>query len=127
MKRRLLMLLPLSNAPFKSSTFRKICLVIIGAVALTLPFVLLPSGIAQRADLSKAQDKATQNASKPGYQSPGDRHKLLVSDEATASKVESQGGRLIADYSSYKIYETTTDAMNSLASDGKVEVRDEDN
>jgi len=52
---------------------------------------------------------------------------VQVSDDETAQKMESQGAKLVADYDTFKVYEASTAALESLASDSQVQVRDEDN
>src|SRR3984893_6768942 len=128
MKRRLLPHLTRGIAFFnRQSTLRNSCFVIAALVAVTLPFVLLPIGSAQRSNLGQEQPAASKISSPTVYRSAGDRHKVQVSDDATAKEIESQGARLIADYSSFKIYEVDTTLANSLAANKEVQVRDEDN
>jgi hypothetical protein len=129
MKRRFTVRLAKGNAPSdKNHLFRNVCLITIGLVLLTLPFVFATSGKAQRDKSLTAQDQSKPvETARPVYQSPGNRHKVAVSDDKAASLLETRGARLIADYSSYKVYETDTDVMNSLAGDTRVQLRDEDN
>ena len=129
MKRRLFILPAKGNAPSnKKPTLRNVWLIIIGIGALTFLSLLLPESSAQRVKLGNDRDQTKPPTSTRGtYQSPGNRHKLLASDPGTASKIESGGGRLIADYSTYKIYEADSALMNSLSGDPQVQLRDEDN
>jgi len=98
-------------------------------VAVTLPFVLLPIGRAQRSNLAQEQAPASKisSPSPSDYRSPGDRHKVQVTDPDKAKALEAQGARLIADYSSYRVYETDTALMNSVGSDATTQIRDDDN
>ena len=128
MKRRLLAHLTRGLAFFNSQlTFRNSCLAITALAAIALPFVLLPSGKAQRSKLVQEQGAAPKISDPAAYRSAGNRHKLQVSDEATAKMMESRGARLIADYSSFKVYEADTTLANSFASEKEIQVRDEDN
>jgi len=129
MKRRLTLHLAKGNASSdKNHLFRNVSLITIGLVLLTLPFVFSTSGNAQRGKLLTAQDHSKPvETARAVYQSPGNRHKVAVSDDEAASMLKARGARLIADYSSYKVYETDTDVMNSLAGDTRVQLRDEDN
>src|ERR1700704_4573012 len=85
------------------SSFRNSCLVIAALVALALPFVLLPSGKAQRSSLVQEQGPTSKISSPPVYRSAGDRHKLQVSNDGAANRLAAQGAKLVADYSSFKI------------------------
>src|SRR5882724_8435324 len=61
------------------------------------------------------------------YRSPGDRHKVRVSDPKLAHTLQSQGGRFISDYGSYALLEVSTNAMNQLAAGDTAESADENN
>ncbi len=50
-------------------------------------------------------------------------HKIQVTDPALAAQIETQGGRLIADYGSYRLYEVDHIAPEMLAN-GRAEMRD---
>ena len=121
--------LPNLKAPqLANSLTRNIGLAMIALIAIALPFLLLPVGIAQRPDLSKQQISETSAQSpQHTYRSPGNRHKVQVSDDETARKIESQGATLVADYDTFKIYETDSSTLDSLNSDSQVQLRDEDN
>ncbi len=51
------------------------------------------------------------------------RHKLLVTDPAVAARIAARGGRLIADYGSYQLYEAAN-VPPTLATNRHVEFRD---
>ena len=55
------------------------------------------------------------------YRSPGNRHKIKVSDRGLSLAVEKKGGRLIADYGSYRIYEVDTATNKELTAGGLIE------
>src|SRR3982751_6132168 len=99
MKRRFLTYVPRGTAFFKTtSTLRNTFFAIAALVAVVLPFVFLPIGKAQRSSLGQEQAPSSKISSAPVYRSAGDRHKLQVSDEASAKKIESMGARLVGDY-----------------------------
>lgn len=62
-----------------------------------------------------------------GYRSPGNRHKVKVSDETTEREVEARGGRKVADYGGFKVFEVDSAAVQALGRQRGIEVRDEDN
>ncbi len=61
------------------------------------------------------------------YRSPTERHKVQVGDAALAQEIASQGGRIISDYGTYKIFEVNSALAATLASNRAVSLRDEDN
>jgi hypothetical protein len=61
------------------------------------------------------------------YQSPGNRHKIKVGDRGLSLAVEKKGGRLIADYESYRIYEVDSAASKELTQGGLIESCDDYN
>ena len=63
---------------------RNVVFVITGLLALMLCLILLPIGEAQRAHLERADTQTPNASTEPTYRSPGDRHKVRVSDDATA-------------------------------------------
>src|SRR5262245_23247760 len=69
------------------------------------------------------------HAPKPGpdYQSPGDRHKVQVSDRAVIEDLKVRGHRLIADYGTYALLEVDAKTARSLRDKPGVERRDEYN
>jgi hypothetical protein len=60
-----------------------------------------------------------QNIASPG------RHKIQVNDQALAARIAAAGGRLIADYGGYKLYDAAWPVAD--LPDGKAEMRDEYN
>lgn len=62
-----------------------------------------------------------------GYLSPGAKHKIQLSDPALAQQIEAQGGRLVADYGSYKVMEVDTETATELNKSRRGELRDEYN
>jgi subtilisin-like proprotein convertase family protein len=61
------------------------------------------------------------------YRSPGNFHKVIVSDRDLAKSIESQGGRLVADYGSFKLLEVNETLANSLGEKQGAELSDESN
>ncbi len=114
---------PFFNRPRLRTSF----FVLAAFVALALPLVMLPIGSAQRAGLGKGGDPSASVSNTATYRSPENRHKVQVTDKETADRLASQGARLVGDYSSFKIYEASTELANSLASNKDVQIRDEDN
>ncbi|HEU5179706.1 MAG TPA: S8 family serine peptidase [Candidatus Polarisedimenticolia bacterium] len=100
------------------------------AVALLL---LLPAW--QMSISSSGKDKTRTPGQKVGhppqpgadYQSPGDRHKVQVSDRATIEDLKGKGHRLIADYGSYALIEVDAKTAKTLREKPGVERRDEYN
>ena len=111
----------------RSSMKRNIVLATAALIALVLPLLLLTKGKAQRSALNRTEagEKSAKPSVETAYLSPGDRHKVEVSDAETARQIESQGGILVADYKTFKIYETNSAVASSLS--GKAQIRDEDN
>jgi len=60
------------------------------------------------------------------YRSPGNRHKVAVTDSFLADSLHQQGARLVADYGSYKLFEVSSAVSGSL-DDGKAQMADENN
>ena len=61
------------------------------------------------------------------YRSPGDVHKVSVSNPQLAQTLKSQGGRVIADYGSFVLLEVNAAVANSLTASGSAQVVDENN
>ncbi|MCM3871575.1 MAG: S8 family serine peptidase, partial [Pyrinomonadaceae bacterium] len=112
-----------------SSVKRNILLAAAALIAIASPLFLLPKGHAQRASLntSDSGEKAAKPSLEATYRSPGDRHKVEVSDAETARMIESNGGILIADYKTSRIYETNSSVVSSLSGNAGAQIRDEDN
>ncbi|MGH9967909.1 MAG: S8 family serine peptidase, partial [Pyrinomonadaceae bacterium] len=106
---------------------RNLGLAVVALLAVAVPFLLLQSSKAQRPDLSQTRAESPKSAAETSYRSPGDRHKVQVSDDKTARKIEAQGGRLIGNYEAFKVYETSSAGLQSLGSDNSAQLRDEDN
>ncbi|HEY7911422.1 MAG TPA: hypothetical protein VIG62_05875, partial [Blastocatellia bacterium] len=62
-----------------------------------------------------------------GYLSPGERHKIQISDGEAIRRLESKGARLIGDYGTFSILEVDTATAKELRKNRKAEVRDEFN
>ncbi|MBX7223559.1 MAG: S8 family serine peptidase [Blastocatellia bacterium] len=80
---------------------------------------------------SAASEKEPQQQTVPeqveDYRSPGGRHKLRVETPEAAAKVERQGGRLIADYGGFKLYETDLATADSMRVQNAGQLQDVDN
>ena len=61
------------------------------------------------------------------YMSPGDRHKLVVTEPAVAAKARAAGGRVVGDYGSYQVIEVDQATTQQLSKEKAVEVRDDYN
>jgi hypothetical protein len=61
------------------------------------------------------------------YRSPGNRHKIKVGDRGLSLAVEKKGGRLVADYGSYRVYEVDTATSKELTEGGLIESCDDYN
>ena len=61
------------------------------------------------------------------YRSPGDVHKVSVSDPQLAQTLKSQGGRVIADYGSFVLLEVNAAVANSLTASSSAQIVDENN
>jgi subtilisin-like proprotein convertase family protein len=61
------------------------------------------------------------------YRSPGERHKVSISDPQLAESLRQQGGRIVADYGSYKLLEVDTAAANTLLNKNDAQLADENN
>ncbi len=97
-----------SSPAFK---FAFVLILFAGAVAITTP----AAGPAQQAVSSK------------GYRSPGDRHKVQVRGDKLVKKMAKNGGRLIADYGAYQLWEANSATTGLVQQDKDAQVRDEDN
>src|SRR5207244_5010025 len=60
-----------------------------------------------------------------GYRSPGDRHKVSVSDRQLVAGLKSEGGRVIADYGSFVLLEVNGAMADSLTSSRNAQIIDE--
>ncbi|MGI8918724.1 MAG: hypothetical protein ACR2H6_08985 [Pyrinomonadaceae bacterium] len=78
----------------------------------------------------KGQDEARVAArvsSAAKYRSPGNVHKVIVSDRTLAKSIESEGARLIADYGTFKLLEVNDALAGSLNDKPGAEFSDESN
>ena len=107
----------------------------IGLMLLMIAALLLPTlkwgGMLEASELkNKIAPTPWEAASQPRtpeYFSRGSRHKIQVSDAAAASELESQGARLLADYGSYKLFETDATTARGLHDQNRGELNDESN
>src|SRR5688500_9339403 len=83
-------------------------------VSVSVDFARQDPGVAETA-------QALVQEAPANYRSPGNRHKLSVADRALSLAVEHKGGRLIADYGSYRVYEVDTAASRELTQEGMIE------
>jgi subtilisin-like proprotein convertase family protein len=77
--------------------------------------------------LAAAADAVSADVIQDGYRSPGERHKVSVSDRQLLASLKSQGGRVIADYGSFVLMEVNDAVANSLQDSAKAQVVDENN
>jgi subtilisin-like proprotein convertase family protein len=98
-------------------------------LAVTAVLFAFLSNFTQRASTRgrDAEQQAPTAASKAGYRSPGEQHKVLVSDLKLGQTLQSQGGKLIADYGSYVLLELNSAAAQQLADNQAAEIVDENN
>ncbi len=68
----------------------------------------------------------TSPASASAVPDSEERHKIQVSDATLAAQIVAQGGRLVADYGSYQLYEAPQ-IIPGLAGHSRAEIRDEYN
>ena len=66
-------------------------------------------------------------AQSTGYRSAGDRHKVQVSGERLAQEMAGRGGRLIADYGHYQLWDVNSEAAQALGAKREAQLRDEHN
>lgn len=98
------------------------------AAMLFLPSVFLDYSLRaddkqRRAEMVHSDDTITN----PSYRSPSGRHKIELRDEELVRHVLEEGGRVIADYGSYKLLEVNSDIARVIGNNDKVEFRDEYN
>src|SRR5258708_39363509 len=95
------------------------------AAAATL--CVLVSDLVPRAKMTgKPQSgaAAASAVSSVGYRSPSERHKVSVSDPQAAQSLKAQGGRVIADYGSFVMFEVNDAVANSLISNQNTQIVD---
>ncbi|MBS1787863.1 MAG: S8 family serine peptidase, partial [Acidobacteria bacterium] len=107
----------------------------IGWMLLVLALLLLPTlkwgGLLQASE-SKASAasnpwKVPSKARTPRYIGSTSQHKIQVSDPAVVSELEGKGANLLADYGSYKLYETDLTTAENLHDASRGEINDESN
>lgn len=101
--------------------------------ALAASFVMFVWDFTPQASMKskgKRQDQARVAArvsSAAKYRSPGNVHKVIVSDRNLAKSIESQGARLVADYGTFKLLEVNDALASSLNDKPGAEFSDESN
>ena len=90
------------------------------AAGFFLLFVLALALAANGAGLPASNSIAASAVGAPGS---SERHKIRVSDQATAAQIVAQGGRLVADYGAFQLF----DAPKALTGSLRAEVHDEYN
>ncbi|HXD33941.1 MAG TPA: S8 family serine peptidase, partial [Pyrinomonadaceae bacterium] len=100
-----------------------------GGIAIICVFVwdLTPLATMKGKEKIGATPPTPVAASPSSYRSPGERHKVAISDSALADSVRSQGGRLVADYGSFKLYEVSSAQSRELIGKDGAESGDENN
>ncbi len=106
---------------------RKIGFVLSAAFAIVLALLVLPRGEARRSVSGEAGPQTPNSVPEQTYRSPGDRHKVRTDDEQTARALESAGGRLVADYEGFRIYEVSSAVANSFATRNGAHLADDNN
>ncbi|HQR35495.1 MAG TPA: S8 family serine peptidase, partial [Blastocatellia bacterium] len=107
----------------------------IGWILLIVALLLLPTmkwgGLLQasesKASAAASPWKAASKPRTPQYIGRGSQHKIQVSDQTVASELESNGASLLADYGSYKLFETDLATAQTLHDANRGEIRDESN
>ena len=87
------------------------------------------SGLGQTGAKSKQAFALVQPEAMPalGYRSPGEMHKVSVSDGRLAESLRSQGCREIADYGSFVLFDVNGAVLDSLKDSRGAQVVDENN
>lgn len=104
-------------------------LVVVGIAAAVL-FMMVWDFTPRASTKGKKQDeRVTPPDVTPSvtYRSPTERHKVQVSDPELARQIKEQGGRIVADYESFQVFEVNSALESSLAANRGAELRDEDN
>ena len=107
-------------------------------IALLLSVVVLfvvpvsaqkPVSSAARKPISQTPSVASNAATVAdgAYRSPGELHKVSVSNPQLAQTLQSQGSRVIADYGSSVLLEVNAAVANSLAANNSAQIVDENN
>jgi subtilisin-like proprotein convertase family protein len=87
------------------------------------------SGLGQTGARGKANSALFRPEAMPtlGYRSPGDTHKVSVSDASLVQSLRSQGAREIADYGGYVLFEVNGVVLDSIKDSRGAQVVDENN
>lgn len=105
----------------------------IGWLLVVLAAVFLPSALldpslhAASSQQEQVMGEVGDVVPHSGYRSPGDRHKIKLSNRLLAEEIQKQGGRLIADYGSYKLLEVDGETATSFQDNRSVEIKDDYN
>jgi hypothetical protein len=93
---------------------------------LVISSMFLPTGMTSRQPGPGPAAPQASSATPAAYRSPGDRHKVKVSDSRVAEQIAAQGGRLVSDYGSFKVFEVDSGTADSVQRAGAA-IADEDN
>ena len=107
----------------------------IGLMVLLIAALLLPTlkwgGLLEASELktnmASAPWKASSQPRMPEYFGRGSKHKIQVSDPVAADELANQGGRLLADYGSYKLFETDATTARNFHDQNRGELNDQSN
>lgn len=105
-------------------------LLLLLTVAATVILSAQLSNYLQHAAGGKGQQRdliADQFPVNSEYSSPGDRHKLALSDRSAVEELQARGGRLIGDYESFAIVEVDSVTAKEMTGSGRAQARDEYN
>src|SRR5215813_7367763 len=108
------------------TTTRWVLALTVVAIIFVLAWVLIPPASTKGSVTSTIAAPAPVAAPVTAYRSPGNRHKVAVTDSFLADSLHQQGARLVADYGSYKLFEVSSAVSGSL-DDGKAQMADENN
>src|SRR5882672_1216434 len=89
----------------------------LGLTAAVVLFVLLSDFIPRAGMTVKPHAEASLPVAAVAsfaYRSPGERHKISVSDRQLVQTLKSQGGRVSGDYGAFVLMETSEALANSL-------------
>lgn len=107
---------------------RNIGWLLVLAVALLLPSLAINFTLsAASQDEQDRKETIGDVSSEPEYFSPGKRHKIRINDRNVARDLESNGGRLVADYGSYLLMDVSSEAARQVGKDRRGDIRDDYN
>ncbi len=109
------------------SNVRKATAVLLLAFATSAGFIAAGQGQTGAAANTSAPRFKPDAVSSAGYRSPGDLHKVSVSDAQLAQTLRAQGARVIADYGGYVLFEVKGAALGALKDSRAFQVVDENN